>query len=501
MERGDVDQAIKMHNGNPAHDSLATSHLKQSPISSKLTSSMPEDDMLIKVDKLNEEVRGLLLKYSNQPKVEASNELSFPKSEHQGLTTNTLSMADRSEFGMDVLAGRLKASHQDGRRSVDSDQFGSLDAIYGKATGLDDISCRFDTHDLQLDGKFADESIISVRRDSKADVSHDDEGLLDHGSGGGGELEIGCGIRGARPDRDKLGEGIGGVMDNGWMDCLHDRLDSHGRSDGSKVYSRDVETHKMLTDGEDKKERVSRMSVVVKEEIRFKGEDEDYMDRMKDIVKNTRREIESLLGPDDQSFQRLTGQNFGGSTTRFSEYKGGENIPEKNQPSENAVYFRTTPGLTRVSVNQKSTNSGAFIKSTNSAQADNPLALLQQMKTSQKQKLMFSEPEKVTFASINDPPIGINHHQTLVRQDEDSDDQPPIRKLPPNQVKTTSLGAGQNKSVASYYDKIPASRLRTKEQPSRNPAVQQPTIKKQDYDYQEDDSDEEDFCLRRQLKH
>ena len=147
---------------------------------------LPADEMLDKVDRLNEEIRQLLQKYSSASPLEnEKDDVSAQKEKKEFIgRPYVLEETEKREFGLEELEKRLKDISKDTYfKKDDSIEYENLDGIYGEAShlkGILDLSCE-KSQDEQSP-RFGENSEIKKETDSRMDFSHQGTGgFLDYG--------------------------------------------------------------------------------------------------------------------------------------------------------------------------------------------------------------------------------------------------------------------------------------------------------------------------------
>jgi hypothetical protein len=195
MEQGEVDKAISMHKNHPPQ---AKPKVKPP---SKESSSMEDKpiEMIRKVDKLNDEIKLLLEKYSETPSEQQSHE--SPEKYPWDSSPPTQSQEDSKQAGLvrgvhqkstnlfenhfDVRGevGREKydlpkqglvtkqQTNQQARDSNDSEELENLNNIFGDADHLTEMFTNLERRDEKLERKFEEHSVIEAEQDSKFDIS------------------------------------------------------------------------------------------------------------------------------------------------------------------------------------------------------------------------------------------------------------------------------------------------------------------------------------------
>lgn len=305
MEQGEVDKAISMHKNHPPQ-------AKSKPKPPSKESSSMEDkpiEMIKKVDRLNDEIKLLLEKYAEAPsekqgmdspdkypwdsspqtgKEEAPQQPGLNRGGHQKSTNLFENHFDaRLEIGKEkyeVPLGRLMGKqkpNQQPRDSNDSEELENLNNIFGDADNLTEMFTNLERRDEKLERRFEEHSEIEAEQDSKFDISqHYNMSQFVPSSS-------------KNKEDDHNPNDLYAKFHIGKQKVLSkyssEAQPKSGDSGPLKVYSENVEQIKPQPS-----KTALKQSSTTEHDDDYEEEDTLYMEKVKALVFNTRKELESM---------------------------------------------------------------------------------------------------------------------------------------------------------------------------------------------------------------
>lgn len=446
---------------------------------------------------MNDEIRQLLAKYSDpvRPPV------VFEEAKRPTVLGNVLTPEDKLEFGLADIEKRLQKGATMTSKLDDSGEFQPLDDIFGKADGLEDVLYKFDSEEVSEPLETKDNLIHKL--DRKPEIKQDSS---DYSSKK--EMINHQDYSQHRPDRhsNQLDEKILTIStknDHDVKSYLYEQTGCWQRHDDKPIKASLENNFKAQqpTSMTQQPSNLYNARLLHEEEDLFSKDDASFLEKMKEVVRSTKRDIDSLFGPEDPAYQRLTGQSFN-PRPDLSMISALDKAPKFNQADKlSSIEIKTSPSVMVLGSSASKLNQASPSYLASTAGEEEPLGLLQSMKAKNNgpvsMTLANKSPKMMEFQMQPSKPALTK----LVQQNEEDEGVVLVqRPLPPNQVKQVGVSSSNSQGLTSYYDKIPS--LRKKAQAGSKHLSQkaraQPTSNRPQPNFGEDD-DDGGFCLKRHL--
>jgi hypothetical protein len=497
IERGDVDQAIKLHYSPLSAEDDKKGLANQPSKASHNAKQVPADEMLLKVDSLNDEIRQLLKKYADPVKPsDPAGGLSKPS-----LVENQLSVQDRIEFGLANIDQKLEKGRHDSNQLDESGEFQNLDDIFGKADGLEEVLDKFDV----------EERSAPFQGYSMSGPAHDRQGTYFGVSTPLAKEELAFALKeGSITESQAAGYSLGkdALFDQGKMDVMPKYLSrgpqpspSHIRtSHDPRPLKHESRTWEQPETSSPSKDVYHGQLSKFDEDI-FSKDDASFLEKMKQDVLNTKKDIDSLFGPDDPSYLRLTGNSF--NPRHDSSFASQADQKQKFNPKEkfSPIELRTTPSCSVIGGTQPRKGQSSHLMPQSTMVGDDPLSVLKSLKATNQGPVHISMHDKPPVIGEHKGPVIRSGHPMLMQQEEnDEAEQPATRPSPVVQKKVAITSQSNVKEVTSYYDMVPSLRKKTTSSMKPHSNGTKPKIAATATRFEPDEDEDEGFCLKKHLR-
>jgi hypothetical protein len=476
MEKGDLDNAIKVH-------SSTTTAAPQLPKSTQPCS----DDMLKKVDQLNEEIKMLVMKYSSPSTASSLSQKTEPLiaprdylSAYSMSSPLNTALADYSSAPAIGLAGSRGLAEEP--KGFDSYGFSKINVQEGKPTSAQWNGYSLGDVDKEEFGLAALEKRLAQAPQPTQDDSAEFEPL---------DKYFDTEIEHTEPKSELKGFGENSLIppEPDCLDITHPedwirpepaQADWKGESAFNKgklaVIDKYFSTQEKDPVEQDFAKPISaaqpqlKQSNALHQEDYYQEEDTLYIERIKNIVNNTKKDIEKLDNKPQPSPNIRQPIEIMTSPTIF---KLGNNIKE--------VTPKTSASLSSSNLQKRPQREGP-------AQSEQPLDLLKNMKAQHKGPISVQVEQPAKQLKANEA------HSKSTSAGASSNLPSRLDKISSGSARTEASGVSKPAGVASYYQKVASVVNSTPKQQLGVNRAPQPVA-------DEDEEDEDDgFCLKRHLK-